>query len=95
MVDPARPGVAAAVASAHQAGVRIHVITGDYGLTAAEIARQVGIGTPGGLVVSGDDLDRLSDSDLDTMVSTKDEIVFSQNLARRQAAYLRGAQGSR
>ena len=33
MVDPPREGVAAAVADAHRAGIRIHVITGDYGPT--------------------------------------------------------------
>jgi magnesium-transporting ATPase (P-type) len=63
MVDPPRRGVAAAVADAHHAGIRIHVITGDYGLTAAEIARQVGIGDAGRRIISGDELDRLSDTD--------------------------------
>jgi magnesium-transporting ATPase (P-type) len=43
MLDPARRGVTEAVASAHRAGIRIHVITGDYGPTAAAIAHQVGI----------------------------------------------------
>ena len=49
LFDPPRPEVAAAVASCHRAGIRIIVVTGDYGLTAAEIARRVGIsrdGTP-------------------------------------------------
>jgi hypothetical protein len=36
MVDPTREGVA----DAHGAGMRIHVITGDYGPTAAEIGRR-------------------------------------------------------
>jgi len=40
MVDPPRAGVADAVARAHVAGMRVHVITGDFGLTAAHIARE-------------------------------------------------------
>lgn len=43
LVDPPRPQVAAAVAAAHRAGIRIHVITSDSGPTAAQIARQVGL----------------------------------------------------
>lgn len=78
MVDPARAGVADAVAHAHEAGVRIHVITGDYGLTAAEIARQVGIGQEGRRIVVGDDLARLSDAGLDALLSGDEEIVFAR-----------------
>jgi calcium-translocating P-type ATPase len=78
MLDPARPGVADAVASAHRAGIRIHVITGDYGPTAAAIAHQVGISHPAGRIVAGDDLDRLSDADLDTILGRPDEIVFAR-----------------
>ena len=44
MLDPPRPEVAAAIGRAHRAGIRIHVVTGDNGLTAAAIARAVGIG---------------------------------------------------
>ncbi|MFF5173301.1 cation-translocating P-type ATPase [Micromonospora sp. NPDC000089] len=78
MVDPARPGVADAVASAHRAGIRVHVITGDYGPTAAAIAHQVGVGRAGARIVAGDDLDRLSDADLDALLAGDEEIVFAR-----------------
>ena len=78
MADPARDGVAEAVRDAHLAGIRIHVITGDYGLTAAEIARQVGIGHVGSPVLAGDVLDRMSDKDLDELLSRREEIVFAR-----------------
>ncbi len=44
MLDPPRPEVREAIARCHSAGIRIIVITGDHPLTAAAIARQVGIG---------------------------------------------------
>lgn len=78
LVDPPRPGVAAAVDRAHHAGIRVHLITGDYGLTASEIARQVGIGTHGRRVVTGVDLDRLLETELDAMLAGGDEIVFAR-----------------
>jgi calcium-translocating P-type ATPase len=78
MVDPPRSGVAEAVAQAHQAGVRIHVITGDYGLTAAEVARQVGIGREGRHIVAGDELDNLGDAGLDSLLSGDGELVFAR-----------------
>jgi magnesium-transporting ATPase (P-type) len=78
MVDPLRDGVADAVARAHRAGLRMHVITGDYGPTAAEIARQVGIGYGGCLIVTGAELDRLSDPRLDDLLGGEEEIVFAR-----------------
>ncbi len=78
MVDPPRAGVSAAVTDAHQAGIRIHVITGDYGPTAAEIARQVGIGQHGRRIITGDELDRLGEPALDTILAGGDEIVFAR-----------------
>jgi magnesium-transporting ATPase (P-type) len=44
MADPPRQAVPAAVARLHHAGILIHVVTGDNGLTAAAIASQVGVG---------------------------------------------------
>jgi calcium-translocating P-type ATPase len=78
MVDPPRDGVASAVTDAHRAGIRIHVITGDYGLTAAEIARQVGIGSDGRQIIPGDELDRLNDTELDAVLAGNDEVVFAR-----------------
>ncbi|GAA2565139.1 cation-transporting P-type ATPase [Winogradskya consettensis] len=77
MVDPPRPQVAAAVTAAHQAGIRIHVITGDYGPTAAEIARQVGL--PGNRIVTGADVDAMSDAELDRLLAEPNEIVFARS----------------
>jgi len=79
MVDPPRPGVIAAVASAHQAGMRVHVITGDYGLTAAAIARQIGIGGAAPRIIVGNDVDRMSDAALDAVLADKVEIVFARS----------------
>ena len=43
MMDPPRPEVTEAVEKCHHAGIRIIMITGDYGLTAESIARRIGI----------------------------------------------------
>jgi calcium-translocating P-type ATPase len=79
MFDPPRPEVPDAMLRAHGAGIRVHVVTGDNGLTAAEIARQVGIGTSGLRIVNGPDLDRLTEAELDGLLQSGEEIVFARS----------------
>jgi calcium-translocating P-type ATPase len=79
MFDPPRPEVADAIAKAHGAGIRVHVVTGDHPVTAAVIARSLGIGAPGSPVITGTELDGLSEADLDTMLMSGDEIIFARS----------------
>jgi Ca2+-transporting ATPase len=67
-IDPLRPTVPAAVQECRTAGVRVVMITGDYPATARAIAAQAGIDA--GAVISGDDLDALSDPELAKAMKT-------------------------
>jgi calcium-translocating P-type ATPase len=78
MLDPPRPEVADAVGRCHTAGIRILVVTGDHPLTAAAVAHQVGIGADAGAVVTGDELDRMSDDELDRLLRAGGEIIFAR-----------------
>ncbi|MEQ8153308.1 MAG: cation-transporting P-type ATPase [Clostridiaceae bacterium] len=77
MADPPRPEVADAVEECSHAGIRIVMITGDYGLTAESIAKRIGIVKgPKPRVVSGLELEELSDDKLKEYL--KDEIIFAR-----------------
>ena len=78
MLDPPRPGVVDAVASCRTAGIRIIVITGDHPLTAAAIAESVGITGPEPTVVTGEQFDRLGESDLAALIRDRPEIIFAR-----------------
>ncbi|MBJ7328589.1 MAG: cation-transporting P-type ATPase [Solirubrobacteraceae bacterium] len=78
LLDPPREGVREAVERCHRAGIRILVVSGDHGLTAAAIAQQVGIGGSDPPVVSGRELDAMSEQELDALLRTGDEIVFAR-----------------
>jgi Ca2+-transporting ATPase len=68
MIDPARPEVKVAVGVAKKAGLRTIMITGDYKDTAAAIAAEIGMLTEGGEVVTGAEINEMSDEQLDSMV---------------------------
>ena len=67
LIDPVRPAVPAAIAESHNAGMRVIMITGDYPATALNIAQQVGLKIGDG-VVTGPELDGLSDAELQVWV---------------------------
>ncbi|MGW4720168.1 cation-translocating P-type ATPase [Nocardia sp. NPDC004260] len=79
MEDPPRREVAEAVRLCHAAGIRIVVITGDHGLTAAAVADRIGItrGTP--TVITGTELERMSEADLDELLAGPAELVFARS----------------
>ena len=68
MLDPPREEAIRAIADCHSAGIRVKMITGDHAATAASIAASLGLG--GEPALSGMELDRLSDAELDARLAT-------------------------
>ena len=78
MLDPPRPAVAEAIATCRRAGIRILMITGDYGVTAESIARRIGLfGSDDTVrIVNGDELERLDHDQLRAVVATP--VIFAR-----------------
>jgi magnesium-transporting ATPase (P-type) len=77
MMDPPRPEVERAIQICRQAGIRIAMITGDYGLTAESIARRVGmISTANPIILTGAELDEMNDAELGTLLAK--EVLFAR-----------------
>jgi P-type Ca2+ transporter type 2C len=65
IVDPPRPTAKTAIATAHQAGIQVRMITGDHAVTAAAIAKELGIP---GRAISGAEFKAMSDEELDSTI---------------------------
>ncbi|MFI8852946.1 cation-transporting P-type ATPase [Streptomyces sp. 891-h] len=76
LYDPPRPEVADAVRRCHRAGLRVHVVTGDNGTTAAAVAREVGIGDAGLSVLA--DSESVGEQRLDELLAAPGEVVFAR-----------------
>jgi Ca2+-transporting ATPase len=76
MMDPPRQEVNEAIAKCKGAGIRVKMITGDHRLTARAIAREVGMLEEGGRVITGSELDDLSDEEFEAQV--EDIAVFAR-----------------
>lgn len=75
MIDPPRAAAKKAIHTCAQANIRTVMITGDHKNTAAAIARQAGL-LRGKKAMTGDELDALSDSQLDACLD--DYNVFAR-----------------
>jgi Ca2+-transporting ATPase len=76
MIDPPRPTALKAVQTCHRVGIKVAMITGDHPLTARAVARELGILTKDGEILTGRELEQLSGSRL-------------QELAKRVSVYAR------
>jgi len=76
MEDPVREGVVESIRTAHEAGIRVKMITGDYRKTAERIARNIGLMDTNEEILEGDDLAKLTDDQLREKASTT--AIFSR-----------------
>lgn len=76
MIDPARDEVKASIKMAREAGIKTIMITGDHKNTAVAIAKDLGIYANGNTVISGTELNEMTDSELDQAV--KSTTVFAR-----------------
>ncbi len=77
MMDPPRPEVTEAVNVCREAGVRMVMITGDYGLTAESLARRIGLlTTPNPYILTGAELEQMDDHELKGILQK--EVLFAR-----------------
>ncbi|PPK50711.1 cation-translocating P-type ATPase [Marinobacter persicus] len=75
LMDPPRHEAIRAIKDCHLAAIRVKMITGDHALTACAIARKLGLRNPD-KVLTGRELDQLSDQQLEALVGEVD--VFAR-----------------
>lgn len=78
MYDPPKEGVREAIADCYKAGIKVTVVTGDYSLTAAAIARQVGIIQDEYVAITGAELEKMSTEELAKKIDTEIPVIFAR-----------------
>jgi calcium-translocating P-type ATPase len=79
MEDPLRPEVASAVADCRAAGIAVVLITGDHPQTATAVARTAGITGASPTVVTGDQVEAMSDEYLARLLADRHDLIFARS----------------
>ncbi len=69
MIDPARGEVFDAVNKCHAAGIKVIMITGDHAVTAKAIALKIGLWQQDSIVITGEELEKMSDAELQSKIN--------------------------
>ncbi len=78
MADPPRPEVPGVINLCNRAGIRVVMITGDYGLTALSIAKKIGLAkAQDPKVVTGLELSKMGDETLRKLLK-EEEVIFAR-----------------
>lgn len=91
LIDPPRENIREEIAQAQAAGIRVVMITGDNGITASSIARQVGI-ADANQVLTGKEIVKLSDQELAEAIKTVN--VFARVTPNHKLKLIRAFQAS-
>lgn len=78
MYDPPKEGVREAIADCYKAGIKVTVVTGDYSLTAAAIAKQIGIIQADYVAITGVELEKMSKEELTKQIDTEVPVIFAR-----------------
>jgi len=82
MIDPPRRDVKMAVKMAKRAGIKVYVITGDHGLTAEAIARQIGLVSDGNphQIITGKEIAKMKDKEIEKLFDDGEkDIIFARS----------------
>ena len=74
--DPPRPEVARSIDAFRSAGIRMVMITGDYGLTAESLARRIGMVQKPVQIVTGVEMEGMKDEELGALV--RQEVIYAR-----------------
>ncbi|MCS7149298.1 MAG: cation-translocating P-type ATPase [Caldimicrobium sp.] len=89
MIDPAREEVKEAIRHCYTAGIKPIMITGDHKITATAIGKEIGL-YKGGLILTGEDLRRLKEDDLQKKVTEVE--IFARVLPEDKLKIVRALQ---
>jgi len=81
LLDPPREEVREAISLTRRAGIKVYIITGDHGLTAEAVAKQIGLISEriNYRIVFGEEMDKLTQPDLKKLLENRKlEIIFAR-----------------
>lgn len=84
MYDPPKEGVPQAIANCYRAGIKVTVVTGDYSLTAAAIAKQIGIIKEQYIAITGAELEKMDKQELAKKIDTDIPVIFARTTPKEK-----------
>lgn len=80
MIDPPRKHIKEAINSTKEAGIKTYMVTGDFSITAAAIAKKIGLieNPTEEQIITGEELAKISNTKLQKMLKSKKDYIFAR-----------------